>query len=120
MITTPIVPTRVDSATPTSAAIEESRVLLLDELGILRQTIVDADAAIDALAAGDIDDAGDAVEMHARTRARALAVAADVESALARIADGTYGVCEQCRDTILPARLAAIPYARTCVSCSAR
>ena len=39
----------------------------------------------------------------------------EVEAALARVADGTYGVCEVCHRPVDPARLEARPTARTCV-----
>ncbi len=39
----------------------------------------------------------------------------EVEAALARVADGTYGVCEVCHRPIDPARLEVRPTARTCV-----
>lgn len=42
-----------------------------------------------------------------------------LEQAQGRIADGTYGVCEQCGAAIPPDRLAALPTARTCVQCRA-
>ena len=42
-----------------------------------------------------------------------------IESALERIANGTYGNCEKCGKPIAPERLAALPYATTCVACSA-
>ena len=40
---------------------------------------------------------------------------AEVEAALARVAAGTYGVCEVCHRPIDPARLEARPTASTCV-----
>ena len=43
---------------------------------------------------------------------------AAVDGALVRVADGTYGVCEVCRNRIAPERLEAIPWAATCVSCA--
>jgi RNA polymerase-binding transcription factor DksA len=43
---------------------------------------------------------------------------AAVEAALARLAEGTYGVCEVCHRPIAPERLEAIPWAATCVSCA--
>ncbi len=43
---------------------------------------------------------------------------ADVDLALARIADGSYGSCERCGRPIA-ARLAARPAARTCIRCAA-
>ena len=43
-----------------------------------------------------------------------------VRHARTRVEDGTYGVCEQCGDDIPVARLDALPYATTCVSCAAK
>ena len=40
---------------------------------------------------------------------------ADIEAALRRIDDGTYGICEVCGRPIGDARLEAIPTARRCV-----
>ena len=39
----------------------------------------------------------------------------EIEAALRRIDDGTYGVCEVCGKPIAPERLAAIPWARRCI-----
>jgi DnaK suppressor protein len=39
----------------------------------------------------------------------------EVEAALDRVVDGTYGMCQVCREPIDPARLQARPTARTCV-----
>jgi DnaK suppressor protein len=41
----------------------------------------------------------------------------EVESALRRIEEGTYGKCERCGETIPAERLEALPTARLCVSC---
>lgn len=41
----------------------------------------------------------------------------EVNSALARCAGGTYGVCEGCGKEISSGRLRAIPWARYCVIC---
>ena len=41
----------------------------------------------------------------------------DVDAAIAKVEDGTYGVCEGCEKTIAKTRLKAIPYARLCISC---
>jgi DnaK suppressor protein len=43
---------------------------------------------------------------------------ADLDLALSRSADGTYGVCEVCGRPIPPERMAARPSARTCVGCA--
>jgi len=42
---------------------------------------------------------------------------ADVEDALAKFDEGTYGKCEECGRPIGLARLQALPYARLCISC---
>ncbi|MCW2842782.1 MAG: DNA-binding protein [Nocardioides sp.] len=43
---------------------------------------------------------------------------AEIDAALARLADGSYGVCERCGRGIPGARLEARPTARTCVACA--
>lgn len=53
------------------------------------------------------------VGMH---RAQELMLA-EVEDALARISDGTYGVCRRCSSAIDSARLRALPTASLCLSC---
>jgi DnaK suppressor protein len=49
--------------------------------------------------------------------AQASAAVEEIDIALAKIADGTYGVCEQCHNTIPKERLRALPYAALCVQC---
>jgi DnaK suppressor protein len=41
----------------------------------------------------------------------------NVRSALARIADGSYGVCLHCEEDISPKRLNAVPWASYCIKC---
>jgi len=43
---------------------------------------------------------------------------AQVEHALERLDDGTYGTCESCGRPIPPARLEARPESTTCVECA--
>jgi RNA polymerase-binding protein DksA len=42
-----------------------------------------------------------------------------IERALFRMEEGTYGTCRQCGKPIDPARLKAIPYTRYCLHCAA-
>jgi len=44
----------------------------------------------------------------------------DVEAALARLADGTYGICDRCHEPIGAARLEAKPAARRCIACASK
>jgi RNA polymerase-binding protein DksA len=41
-----------------------------------------------------------------------------IQAALKRIADGTYGICARCGQSIDPRRLKALATAVTCISCS--
>ncbi len=41
----------------------------------------------------------------------------EVDEALGRIYDGTYGVCAECKKPIPATRLKAMPHARTCIKC---
>ena len=43
---------------------------------------------------------------------------AELDAALARVADGSYGSCERCGGQIPEGRLEARPVARTCVPCA--
>ena len=40
-----------------------------------------------------------------------------VKGALARIADGSYGVCLHCEEDIKPKRLDAVPWTKYCIKC---
>jgi RNA polymerase-binding transcription factor DksA len=44
----------------------------------------------------------------------------DIEVALAKFDDGTYGECESCHRRITEARLEAMPAARLCIECASQ
>ena len=73
-----------------------------------RDTIGDsADAAFDS---GNEEIASQLAELEARELNQ-------IEKALGRMKQGTYGVCEHCQAKIPVARLNALPYSTTCVTC---
>jgi len=41
----------------------------------------------------------------------------EVEESLARVKDGTYGICAECEEPISSKRLQALPWAKFCVRC---
>jgi DnaK suppressor protein len=43
-----------------------------------------------------------------------------IEAAIERVEDGSYGQCDECGGNIPTARLAAIPYAAQCVRCASQ
>jgi DnaK suppressor protein len=45
---------------------------------------------------------------------------AEIEAALAKLEDGSYGQCEDCGQAIAPARLEAMPSARFCITCASK
>ena len=40
-----------------------------------------------------------------------------IDDALKRLDDGTFGTCQQCSQPILMSRLKAVPYASLCIAC---
>jgi DnaK suppressor protein len=50
-------------------------------------------------------------------RDRAIQHLAQVEAALARLDDGSFGQCLRCGRQIAPARLEALPWAAHCIEC---
>ena len=44
----------------------------------------------------------------------------EIDDAMKKIEEGTYGTCEACKNLISKTRLKAIPYARLCLKCQER
>lgn len=42
----------------------------------------------------------------------------EIEAALKRIKDNSYGICEECKSIINVERMRALPYARRCIKCA--
>lgn len=106
-------------AEPPPSALDRSQ---LDEVsGVLHEALADhraqLAAAVSVSADRADDDDGRAREMAWLAAERAREAIADIEHALDRIEEGTYGSCERCGDQIAFERLAVIPHARHCVSC---
>jgi RNA polymerase-binding transcription factor len=68
------------------------------------------------------DGTTEAVErINTTAAARSLsATLAEVDRALAKLAEGSYAVCDGCGRSIPPDRLDAVPWATRCVTCSAK
>jgi DnaK suppressor protein len=68
------------------------------------------------------DDATDAFEqaVGVALQRKVETTLEEVERALAKFADGTYGLCEACGARIDRARLEALPHAKYCLDCQSR
>lgn len=69
---------------------------------------------------GDMADQADGInEVHIALKLRSTdaKIMQAIEEALERIDRGTYGICKDCGEAISAARLRAIPWTRSCISC---
>ncbi|TML41658.1 MAG: hypothetical protein E6G27_06595 [Actinobacteria bacterium] len=110
--------------------LDEQRGLLIEErLAYLEQAEAlkaEADSLAQDMEPGDIqfdDESGEGGTINVE-RERDLALSAqarasveEIDHALAKIANRTYGLCERCGQPIPRPRLKALPYARLCVAC---
>jgi DnaK suppressor protein len=109
----------------TSAALAAARERALARLASLEREFGGIVAAARDAGADDEHDPEGATLAFERQHVAALADAAredlaEIEAALARLADGSYGICQACGARISAERLAARPAARTCVGCVRR
>jgi RNA polymerase-binding protein DksA len=114
----------------TAAELAELRTELESEVEHLKEEIRDAEQEIVGLFRDGSDGAGnDQADVGSTTleRYHELSLANNardmlnqIEFALTRIDDGTYGVCENCGNAIGKGRLQAFPRATLCVSCKER
>jgi len=113
-----------------AAFLDEQRVLLEAERAIYQEQATDLKAEADSLAQerepGDVqfdEESGEGGtvtvdrERDLALSAQARVVIEEIDDALSRIDDKTYGACERCFQPIPKARLRALPYARLCVAC---
>jgi DnaK suppressor protein len=113
-----------------AAFLAEQRQLLLDERANYIRSAESLKAQADSLALehepGDVqfdEEGGEGGtsnvdrELDLVLSAQARAAAAEIDRALEKIQNGTYGLCEQCGQQIPEARLQALPQAALCVAC---
>jgi len=102
----------------------EERDRLTEELEALQEHTPEVEHQVGMDLGGSYDEdfadvAGDAFEREKgfAIGASVQALLTQVEEALVRLDEGTYGICENCGRAIHPARLKAIPYAKLCIDC---
>ena len=97
----------------------ERREALLEDTSLGMRRIAESRADV---CADPIDQAASNCDFDlaaAQTRLESAELTAIVD-ALDRIADGTFGICEECDDRIGAKRLEALPSARLCIDCQRR
>jgi len=110
--------------------LDEVRDLLLAERAIYQEQATSLRAEADSLALerepGDVqfdEESGEGGtvtvdrERNLALSGQATLAVEEIDDALRRIADKTYGYCERCFQPIPKPRLRALPYARLCVAC---
>jgi RNA polymerase-binding transcription factor DksA len=108
----------------TSACVASLEPATVDRLrhALVAERAVQAEAAYESDAAGLAELGADDIagrDLAMASLARARVMLEEIDAALARIDDGTYGRCERCREPIPNERLDAVPHARCCVRCAA-
>ncbi|WP_291721216.1 TraR/DksA family transcriptional regulator [Bernardetia sp.] len=83
-----------------------------DELDYLKKSIMREDAAENRTSAGNLEDGASSMEKEQLNQlaARAQKFISDLERALFRIKNGTYGVCKDTGKLISKERLRAVPH----------
>lgn len=103
--------------------LENERKRLTDELEQLKSSARPAEERREGSPFGKREEeATESFELERRLtlEKRIIDQLADVEHALQKFEDGTYGLCDSCGQPIDPARLEALPQASLCLSCKTR
>jgi len=95
---------------------EEIAKALKARLSELRTHLAKVDLALHKLLPADSED--QAIELENQEALETTEIH-QIDAALKRISEGTYGTCAKCGEPIDPRRLQALPTAATCISCSA-
>ncbi len=122
--------TGADDDEPRDVFLSHQRVLLMAERNNYTRQAEELRAQAEALALehepGDVqfdEEGGEGGtanvdrELDLHLSAQAQAAIEEIDAALVKIAEGTYGFCESCGNPVPKARLEALPHARLCVSC---
>ncbi len=104
--------------------LEKVKKMLIEEktkiLRKLQKNMQEVDSSRDRQGVGDEIDSAVAMEMENLANALSsmeMARLRQIEDALRRIEEGTYGYCKVCGEPIEEGRLLAKPFATMCISC---
>jgi len=103
--------------------LESERKRLIEELEHLKSSVRPADERREGSPFGKREEeATESFELEKRLtlEKRIRDQLAEVEHALHKFEEGTYGLCDSCGQSIDPARLEALPQANLCLNCKAQ
>jgi len=109
-----------------SQLLNRLRAILVKRRDALRQALSadpDIERSNEAPGVGDVADAAQDAgyrELHAGLVEAETRELANIERAMERFQEGSYGVCERCGKHIPVTRLQALPYATLCIECQKR
>ena len=104
---------------PSKTDLDALRASLSEESGSLRRQLAELNADESSAFDENFADSGQvaAEQGEARTLETSLREQlGDVDRALAKFDEGTYGVCEKCGERIADARIEAMPATRYCIN----
>jgi RNA polymerase-binding protein DksA len=114
-------------ANVTDKQLEKLRKQMLERQRLLEGEVSDQRSqAAEDVDIGAVGDAGDesvvrmATDLHLQEAGRDLEELRDIEAALQRLDDGSYGDCEQCGTEIGYPRLEVQPTATRCIECQSQ
>jgi len=110
----------IDLATMRETLKSRRAQLLAEAAALAGRELADNDAL--KLDGSGTDSAEVATEMFEQEMAAGLertvrAQLTDIDAAIARLDNGGFGICEECKQPIDPERLEALPRARRCLAC---
>ncbi len=108
---------------PNKKQIEELREILEKRKELITENIKESRDSIDGLKNSECNDEVDYAEISSDSfkegiiANQQLKELNEIEDALKRINNGTYGICEMCDEVIALGRLRAKPFAKFCTPC---
>ncbi|MGB1227557.1 MAG: RNA polymerase-binding protein DksA [Poseidonibacter sp.] len=103
--------------------IEELKLILLERKELIIKNIQGSRDSIDSLKNSECKDEYDYAEVSSDSFKEGIIAnqqvkeLGEIEDALKRVQDGSYGICEMCDESIAIGRLRAKPFAKFCTPC---
>jgi RNA polymerase-binding protein DksA len=99
----------------------EMRRRLVEEVGHIEETIIEDNGGpreLSSLPTHNADHDSEGVDVQITLAQNEEGILEQVEAALGRIEDGSFGKCQNCGKEIASARLDALPYTAYCIHCA--